>query len=86
MAEVVYILAALTSAACAFLLLRSYARTHVPLLLWSGIAFVGFTINNVLVYLDLVVLGPEVDLSVWRLIPTLLGLIVFCYGLIWEAA
>lgn len=86
MAEVVYVLAAVTSAACAFLLLRSYARTQVRLLLWSGIAFVGFTLNNILVYVDIVVLPPQFDLSIWRLLPTLVGLMLFCYGLIWEAA
>jgi len=86
MAEAVYILAALTSAACAFLLLRSYARTRVRLLFWSGIAFVGFTVNNVLVYLDVVILPTQIDLSAWRLLPLLIGLALFCYGLIWESA
>lgn len=86
MAEGVYILAALTSAVCAFLLLRSYARTHVRMLLWSGIAFIGFSVNNVLVYVDIVVLPSQIDLSVWRLLPTLVGLMLFCYGLIWESA
>ena len=85
MAEVVYILAALTSATCAFLLLRSYARTRVRMLLWSGIAFIGFALNNVLLYVDLLML-PETDLSAWRLLPALAGLMLFCYGLIWEAA
>ncbi len=86
MAEGVYILASLTSAACAFLLLRSYARTGARLLLWSACAFIGFTINNVLVYIDIVILPSQIDLSVWRLLPTLAGLMLFCYGLIWEGA
>jgi len=85
MAEAVYILATLTSAACAWLLLRAYARTHVRLLLWSGIAFIGFAFNNALLYADLLLL-PQTDLSVWRLLPALAGLIAFCYGLIWEVA
>lgn len=86
MAEAVYILAALTSAACASLLLRAYKRTGVRILLWSGIAFIGFTLNNVLVYIDIVVLPSQIDLSVVRLLPTLVGLMLFCYGLIWETA
>lgn len=86
MAEAVYVLAALTSAICAFLLLRAYARTRVRMLLWSGIAFIGFTLNNVLVYVDIVVLPSQIDLSAWRLLPTLVGLMLFVYGLIWEAA
>lgn len=86
MAEVVYILATLTSAACAWLLLRAYKRTGVRLLFWSGIAFVGFALNNALLYVDLLVLAQNVDLSVVRLLPTITGLALLCYGLIWESA
>jgi hypothetical protein len=85
MAEFVYTVAALTSAACAWLLLRAYARTRVRLLLWSGLAFVGLALNNVLLYVDLLLL-PATDLSAWRLIPSVAGLGLLCYGLIWEAA
>jgi hypothetical protein len=38
MAAAVYVLCALTSLACAVLLLRSYARRRVRLLLWNGLA------------------------------------------------
>lgn len=85
MAEFVYILATLTSAACAWMLLRAYSRTHVRLLFWSGIAFIGFALNNALLYIDILVL-PAADLSVWRLLPTVAGLGLLCYGLIWESA
>jgi hypothetical protein len=85
MAEFVYTVASLTSAACAWLLLRAYARTRVRLLLWSGLAFVGLALNNVLLYVDLLLL-PATDLSAWRLIPSVAGLGLLCYGLIWEAA
>ena len=85
MAEFVYTLSALTSAACAFLLLRAYARTHVRLLFWSGLAFVGLALNNILLYVDLLML-PQTDLSVWRLLPTVVGVSLLCYGLIWESA
>ena len=38
-ATAVYILCFLTSAACAWLLGRSYLANRTPLLLWSGICF-----------------------------------------------
>lgn len=84
MALVVYILCAVTSCTCALLLLRTYARSRVRLLLWSGLCFVGFALNNVLLILDLKVF-PEVDLSVIRALPTLVGLLLLLYGLIWES-
>ncbi|HTU80890.1 MAG TPA: DUF5985 family protein [Candidatus Acidoferrales bacterium] len=83
MSDFVYILSSVTSALCAVLLLRSYARARQRLLLWSGLAFVGFTLNNALLWVDIRAL-PNVDLSAWRLVPAVLGLMVLCYGLIWE--
>jgi len=85
MAEAVYILATVTSAACAWLLLRAHAKSGVRLLFWSGIAFIGFALNNALLYVDILLL-PQTDLSVLRLLPTLAGLALLCYGLIWESA
>ena len=41
MAAAVYVLCALTSLACAVLLLRGFAQRGVRLLLWSGLGFVG---------------------------------------------
>ena len=41
MAEYVYVLCFATSAAVAFLLLRSYVRTRHRILFWSGLGFVG---------------------------------------------
>jgi hypothetical protein len=80
---VVYVLCAVTSILCAVLLLRGYKRTHVRLLLWSGLCFAGLAINNVLLFIDLRVL-PEIDLSLWRLIPALVGVAVLLFGLVWE--
>jgi hypothetical protein len=79
----VYVLCALTSLACAVLLLRGFARSRVRLLLWSGLCFAGFFLNNVLLIVD-VRLVPDTDLSVWRTLPALAGLGVLLYGLIWE--
>lgn len=84
MALTVYVLCALTSLACAVLLLRGYARTRVRLLLWSGLCFVGFFLNNVLLVVDVRVVA-DVDLSLYRTIPALAGVALLIYGLVWEA-
>jgi len=83
MALLVYVLCALTSAACAVLLLRGYAATRVDLLRWSGLCFLGLALNNLLLVVD-VRLVPETDLSVWRSIPALVGISFLIYGLVWE--
>ena len=84
MDTLVYGLCALTSIACAALLLRGYATSKVRLLLWGGLCFAGLAINNVLLFIDLG-LVPTVDLSVWRSLPALEGLILLIYGLVWDA-
>ena len=85
MATVIYLLCALTSLACAVLLLRGYARNGVRLLLWVGLCFVGLTLNNVLLVIDLRVV-PSLDLSLWRSLPALAGLMLLIYGLVWETS
>jgi hypothetical protein len=84
MVEAVYILCALTSLMCAVLLLRGYGRSRMRLLLWSGLCFVALTVNNVVLFLDLVVF-PGVDLSLWRSALALVGVATLLYGLIWDA-
>jgi hypothetical protein len=83
MATLVYVLCALTSAACAVLLLRGYLRGRVRLLLWVGLCFIGLALNNVLLFVD-VRMVPAVDLSLWRSLPALAGLLVLIFGLVWE--
>lgn len=85
MVEVVYTLTFLTSAAVAFLLLRGYRRSRARLLLWCGLGFVGLCLNNLMLIVDLV-LFPQVDLTVYRAIPLVVGLAVMVYGLIWDSA
>jgi heme/copper-type cytochrome/quinol oxidase subunit 4 len=84
MATIVYALCALTSIACAVLLLRAYAAGRVRLLLWAGLCFVGLALNNVLLFIDMRVV-PDLDLSVWRSLPALAGLALLVYGLVWES-
>jgi hypothetical protein len=81
---ILYSLAALTSLACMLLLFRAYARTGLRLLFWSALCFVGLTVNNMLLFLDLIVF-PDLDLRLWRLAAALAGLLALLYGFIWEA-
>ncbi|HEX2204118.1 MAG TPA: DUF5985 family protein [Longimicrobium sp.] len=83
MATVVYALCALTSLACAVMLLRAYFGNRVRLLLWSGLCFAGLALNNILLFVDFRVV-PEIDLSVWRTLPALAGIMALLYGLVWE--
>jgi hypothetical protein len=81
----VYLLCALASLTCLALLTRSYLANRSRLLLWSALAFVGFATNNLLVFVDLVLLPQEVDLVPFRNAATLAALGVLLYGFIWEA-
>jgi hypothetical protein len=90
-AEAVYILCALTSFSCAVLLWRAYARGRSGgggrggrFLLWSCICFAMLAANNVLLFVDKVLL-PQVDLTIWRSATAAVGLLLLNYGLIWDA-
>jgi hypothetical protein len=83
-AHAVYVLGALTSLACALLLLRGYAGSKQPLLLWSGLCFIGLALSNALIFVDLVLL-PDVDLYRLRLGTAAVAMAMLLYGLIWEA-
>lgn len=84
MAAMVYLLGVLTSAACAWLLLRGYAVSRKRLLLWSGICFAVFALSNALVFLDIIIF-PDIDLYRYRLATALIAMAVLLYGLIWES-
>ncbi|MEO8307836.1 MAG: DUF5985 family protein [Pseudomonadota bacterium] len=85
MAQYVYILGALTTLLCAALLLRGYARGRKRLLLWSGLCFVGLTISNVLLFVDLVMLPSSADLYLLRLATAAAAMMLLLYGLVWES-
>ena len=80
---VVYILCFLTSGACAWLLGRSYARTGARLLLWSSACFVLLAGNNLLLVLDLLVL-PDVNLRIGRLLLSAAAVSVLIFGFVWD--
>jgi hypothetical protein len=78
---IVYILCALTSAICTVLLLARFRRGGARLLFWSGLCFLAFTVNNVLLFVDLILLPRTVDLMVLRSLTVLIGLMLLIYGL-----
>lgn len=83
MNPLIYGLCALTALTCAFLLLRSHARTGFRILLWSGLCFLGLTANNVLLVLDTTVFA-HTDLSSWRLGTALVSMLLLVAGLVIE--
>jgi hypothetical protein len=84
MADVVFLLCAATSLACAVLLLRGYARNRVSLLLWSSLCFVGLAVNNILLVVDLIIV-PERDLLLFRNLSGFLALALLVFGLVWDS-
>lgn len=82
-AEFVYVLCGLTSASCAALLLSDFRSSHAKILLWTGATFIGLTINNIALSLDLIFV-PEIDLSVCRNFTSALSGLLLLGGLIWE--
>ena len=79
----VYVLCFLTSTACAWLLGRSYAENQARLLLWSSICFAFLAANNLVLVLDLVV-WPDADLRLPRLLLALAAVSALIWGFIWE--
>jgi hypothetical protein len=84
MAHLVYLLAGLTSLACAALLTRAYLRTRMRLLAWTALCFFGLTVNNVILVFDVIVF-PDVELSVVRNASAVVAIFLMVAGLIWEA-
>lgn len=81
---ILYLMAIATCLSCTLLLIRDYLRKRVRLLLWSAACFVGLTVNNILLFLDLVTF-PATDLRLARLTASLLGMLFLLYAFIWEA-
>ncbi len=82
---IVYILCFLTSAACAWLLGRSYLANCTRFLLWSSICFGFLALNNLVLVLDLVIWpNPEIDLRLPRLLLALAAIVSLIWGFVWE--
>ena len=83
-AEAIYLLCAATSLLAAMLLMRQYRASRTTLLLWSVVGFAGLAVNNVLVYVDLVIMPAATDLSAPRAAVGAGAMLALLYGLIQE--
>ena len=83
MAEAVYVLCVIMSAVCATMLYRGYRATRTRLLFWSSLCFAGLVVNNVLLFVDLVVV-VDTDLRLLRSSTAVISLGLLLYGLIAE--
>lgn len=81
--SLVYVLCFLTSAACAWLLLRNFGRTHSRMLMWSALCFALLALNNLTVVFDLLVFDDS-DLRVLRNLFSLAAVSVLLLSFIWE--
>lgn len=80
---IVYLLCFCSSALCAYLLVNAFMRSREKLLLWSAACFCFLTLNNLLVFIDIILL-PETDLTWARSITSFAAVGVLLYGFIWE--
>ena len=80
---IVYLLCFATSAACAWLLARSYRQSGARLLLWSGLCFLFLAFNNLVVVFDMLIL-PQFDLRAVRLLLALAAVSILLFGYIWD--
>jgi hypothetical protein len=83
-AELVYILCALTAILCAVLLYRSYRANRTRLLFWASLAFLLLAVDNVILYIDLVILPASPDLFWYRTGAALAAMLLLVFGLVWE--
>lgn len=81
--SIAYALCALTSLACFLLLIRSYFHYKARLLLWSSLCFFFLSVQNAILFVDLV-LVPSVDLVFWRTLCGYIGPCLLLFALIWE--
>ena len=84
MLAIVNVLGTLTVGLCAFLLLRAYGRVRQRLLLWSGLCFVGLTVSNAILFVDLALI-PGASLYTLRLTVAAASMLLLLYGLIFES-
>lgn len=83
--SLVYLLCLATSLVCLLLLIRAYRRSGIKLLLWSALCFVGLAFNNLLLFIDVVLLPTTIDLLPVRHLTALGAISVLLYGFIWES-
>lgn len=81
----VYSLCALTCLLCTVLLLRGYREDRQRLQLLMSLCFAGMTVNNVLLPIDKVWTGTDIDLSIVRSAVGFASMAALLLILIWEA-
>ncbi len=79
----IYLLCAVTALVCALLLMRGFRRTRTRLLLWCGLCFLFLFAENMLLFIDDVVV-PDISLVIWRRGLGLAGVCVLLFGLVWD--
>jgi hypothetical protein len=79
----IYLLCVATSAVCAVLLMRSYLRYRVRLLLWSAACFGFLALANLVLFVDIFVF-TKIDLVAVRTLLSLAGITILIYAFIWE--
>jgi hypothetical protein len=79
----VYLLCFLTSSACAWLLARAWRRSRARLLLWSALCFTLLAANNLFVTVDLLLI-PDVNFSLVRILLALAAVSILLFGLAWD--
>lgn len=84
MTGLIYILCAITSLGSAALLFRGAVHRRNGLLFWSSLCFLAMAVNNVLLYINFVVL-PEVDLLIAARLAMVIGVLLLNFGLIWHS-
>ena len=82
-APIIYLLCALTSFFCAWMLFRSYLRQRYRLLLLSSLCFSFIFLNNLFLVCDKIIF-PNIDFKTYRLSFGVIALLFLLYGLVWE--
>lgn len=80
---ILYALCFLSSGLCGYLLVTAFRRNRERLLLWSAICFCLLALNNLLVFVDIILL-PNIDLTLPRSVAALAAVAVLLYGFVWE--
>ncbi len=84
MSSIVFTLCAIASVFVAYLLARAYRQRPSKILFWSAICFGGLALNNVILFVDLVLMPENITYSLLRnwIIVGSVGSLV--YGLVWD--
>lgn len=82
MATAVFVLCAVASIGCAWLLWRGWTSSRAQLLLWAALSFGFFAVNNLMLVIDEIVL-PDSDLGWTRDTASFFAVAVLLFGLVW---